>query len=301
MRELPYVQTSVFVDDRQSFGGNQLATYWDIDANKSLSQDEMQGMALEMNFSESTFLEKPTTNDCVSKVRIFTPAAEIPFAGHPTLGTAFVMKHKQILGPEVTTALLQLGVGPIRVNILADNIIRMIQPKPTFETPLEDAKKVLDAIGLTLNDVDLASPVQIVSTGFPYIIVPIKTLSAVKKAEPVPSLFGTNLSHLSTQQVMIFSTETLFSDSHVHARMFAPEVGVVEDPATGSAAGPLGAYLEKHKILRNHKLGEPINIEQGYEIQRPSKLVARVPDESISEVHVSGKVRLIAEGTFYLA
>jgi trans-2,3-dihydro-3-hydroxyanthranilate isomerase len=301
MRKLPYVQTSVFVDDRQSFGGNQLATYWDIDANKSLSQHEMQGMALEMNFSESTFLEKPTTNGCVSKVRIFTPAAEIPFAGHPTLGTVFVMKHKQILGPEVTTALLQLGVGPIRVNILADNIIRMIQPKPTFETPLEDAKKVLDVIGLTLNDVDLAIPVQIVSTGFPYIIVPIKTLSAVKKAEPVPSLFRTNLSHLSTQQVMIFSTETLFSDSHAHARMFAPEVGVVEDPATGSAAGPLGAYLEKHKILRNHKLGEPINIEQGYEIQRPSKLVARVPDETISEVHVSGKVRLIAEGTFYLA
>ncbi|MHA2150256.1 MAG: PhzF family phenazine biosynthesis protein, partial [Candidatus Thorarchaeota archaeon] len=110
----------------------------------------------------------------------------------------------------------------------------------------------------------------------------------------------TNLADLSTMQISIFSTETIFPDSHVHARVFAPELGVVEDPATGSAAGPLGAYLEKHKILRNHQLGDPINIEQGYEMERPSKLVARVPHESMSEVHVSGKVRLIAEGTFYL-
>lgn len=300
MRKFPYVQTSVFVDDRQSFGGNQLATYWDKNANASLTQDEMQGMALEMNFSESTFLVEPTTKGCISKVRIFTPTSEIPFAGHPTLGTAFVLKHKQILDPEKTTALLQLGVGPIRVDILEDDNIRMIQPEPSFERPVEDAKKVAEAIGLTLNDVDLDTPVQIVSTGFPFLIVPIKTLSAVKKAAPVPSVFRTNLADLSSQQVLIFSTETTFPDAHVHARMFAPEVGVVEDPATGSAAGPLGAYLEKYKVLSNHQIGEQINIEQGYEIERPSKLIARVPHESMSEVHVSGKVRLVAEGTFYL-
>jgi trans-2,3-dihydro-3-hydroxyanthranilate isomerase len=300
MREFPYVQTSVFVDDRRSFGGNQLATYWDTGVNASLTQDEMQGMSLEMNFSESTFLIEPTTEDCISKVRIFTPASEIPFAGHPTLGTAFVIRHKQILEPEKTTALLQLGVGPIRVDFLDDDNVRMIQPEPTFEKPVEVTRKVAEAIGLTLNDIDQDNPVQVVSTGFPFLIVPIKNMSAVRKAGPVLSLFRTNLADLSTQQVLIFSTETIHSDSHVHARMFAPEVGVVEDPATGSAAGPLGAYLEKYKILDNHQLGEPINIEQGYEMNRPSKLMARVPYESISEVHVSGKVRLIAEGTFFL-
>ena len=300
MREFPYVQTSVFVDDRMSFGGNQLATYWDTEVNSSLTQEEMQGMALEMNFSESTFLAKSTNRDCVSKVRIFTPAAEIPFAGHPTLGTAFVLKHKQILGPEKETALLELGVGPIRVDFLDDDNVRMIQPEPSFEAPIKDAQKVVETIGLTMSDVDQDNPVQVVSTGFPYLIVPISTISAVKRAAPIPSLFRTNLAGLSTPQVLIFSTETTHSDSHVHARMFAPEVGVVEDPATGSAAGPLGAYLEKHKILSNHRLGDVINIEQGYEIERPSKLVARVPDERISEVHVSGKVRLVAEGTFYL-
>ena len=262
MRTLPYVQTSVFVDDRQSFGGNQLATYWDKDENASLAQEEMQGMALEMNFSESTFLGEPTIEGCVSKVRIFTPAAEIPFAGHPTLGTAFVMKHKRVIGQDESNTLLQLGIGPIRVDFLTDHDIRMIQPSPSFENPIEDVEKVVETIGLTLNDVDMNNPIQFVSTGSPYLIVPIKSLSALKRAAPIVSLFRSNLSNLTTQEIVIFTTETSYSDSHVHARMFAPEVGVVEDPATGSAAGPLGAYLEKHKILRDHQLGKPINIEQ---------------------------------------
>jgi trans-2,3-dihydro-3-hydroxyanthranilate isomerase len=300
MRELPYVQTSVFVDDRQSFGGNQLATYWNVDANTSLTKEEMQGMALEMNFSESTFLVTPTDRDCISKVRIFTPASEIPFAGHPTLGTAFVLRYKKILNPEQKTTLLQLGVGPIRVDYLDNNNVRMIQPQPSFESPVKDAERVAEAIGLTLNDIDPDSPIQVVSTGFPFLIAPIKTIASVKKAAPSPTLFRQNLVGLSTQQVLIFSTETTHSDSHVHARVFAPEVGVVEDPATGSAVGPLGAYLEKYQVLNNHKLGEPINIEQGYEMERPSRLVVRVPNETMTEIHVSGKIRLVAEGTFYL-
>jgi trans-2,3-dihydro-3-hydroxyanthranilate isomerase len=282
------------------FGGNQLATYWDTNANSSLTQEEMQGMALEMNFSESTFLLELTNKDCDVKVRIFTPAAEIPFAGHPTIGTAFVFRYKQLLSPDKNTTLLELGVGPIRVDFLDNDFIRMIQPKPTFSKTIDDVSKVAEVIGLTSDDIAKSSPIQIVSTGFPFIIVPIKTLAAVKRAVPVPPLFDTNLSDLSTKQVLIFSTETTHSDSHVHARMFGPDVGVVEDPATGSAAGPCGAYLEKYKLLSDHKIGDPINIEQGYEIQRPSKLVVTVPDESMEEVHVSGKVRLIAEGTFYL-
>ncbi|MFW9786091.1 MAG: PhzF family phenazine biosynthesis protein [Candidatus Thorarchaeota archaeon] len=300
MRELPYVQTSVFVDDRMSFGGNQLATYWNSAVNRSLSQSEMQGMALEMNFSESTFLEESKEKNCLSKVRIFTPAAEIPFAGHPTLGTAFVVKHKGLLGSDKESAFLELGVGPIRVDYLEDDNIRMVQPKPDFRNIVNDVSRVSEVIGIAEEDVDQDSPIQIVSTGFPFIIVPLKSISAVKKAEPIPSLFGENLSNLETQQVLIFSTETTHTDSHVHARMFGPDVGVVEDPATGSAAGPCGAYLEKYEILSNHKIGELIYIEQGYEMERPSRLVVRVPDDSFSEVQVSGKVRLVAEGTFYL-
>jgi trans-2,3-dihydro-3-hydroxyanthranilate isomerase len=300
MREIPYVQTSVFVDDRQPFGGNQLATYWNNKANKDLSKEEMQGMALEMNFSESTFIMEPMAKDCLSKVRIFTPTAEIPFAGHPTLGTAFVLRLKGILESGKKTALLELGVGPIRVDYLENDNIRMIQPAPVFEKPIDELSGVVGAIGLKTSDINPDLPVQVVSTGFPYLIVPLKTLSTVKRAAPISEAFQTDLASFSTKQVLIFSTETSFSDSHVHARMFAPEVGVVEDPATGSAAGPLGAYLEKHGVLENHQFGEQINIEQGYEIKRPSKLIARVPDKGMAEVHVSGKVRLVAEGTFYL-
>ena len=299
MREIPYVQTSVFVDERLSFGGNQLATYWDVTANASLSQEEMQGMTLEMNFSESTFLEKTTTKDCSARVRIFTPSREIPFAGHPTLGTAFVMKYKDLIQHDKKTCLLELGVGPIRIEIIGEDAIQMAQPEPSFGEIPDDITKIAEAIGLTSLDIDLEYQVQVVSTGFPFLIVPIKTLATLKRATPV-SVFGDNLRNLSTQQVLIFSTETEFSDSHVHARMFAPEIGVVEDPATGSAAGPLAAYLEKYQILGDHKIGEPIFIEQGFEINRPSQLVASIPNERMSEVYVSGVVRLIAEGTFYL-
>ncbi|MFX1579811.1 MAG: PhzF family phenazine biosynthesis protein [Promethearchaeota archaeon] len=283
MRDFPFVQTSVFVDDRQAFGGNQLATYWDSKTNESLTQEDMQGMALEMNFSESTFINEPTTRGCVSKVRIFTPAAEIPFAGHPTLGTAYVIKYKGLIDSEKNSALLQLGVGPIRVDFLDNNNVRMIQPEPSFEDRVNKIKSIAEAVGLSEDDIKQDSPVQIVSTGFPFLIVPIKSIAAVKRAAPVTSRFQSDLRDLPTQQVLIFSTETTFPDSHVHVRMFAPEVGVVEDPATGSAAGPLGAYLEKYNVLKNHQLGESINIEQGYEIERPSKLVVRVPHESMSE------------------
>ncbi|MHA1948810.1 MAG: PhzF family phenazine biosynthesis protein [Candidatus Thorarchaeota archaeon] len=299
MRKIPYLQTSVFVDDRLSFGGNQLATYWDVDANVSLSQEEMQGMTLEMNFSESTFLERPTTEGCSFKVRIFTPAREIPFAGHPTLGTTFVLKRKGLIEQDQKTSLLELGVGPIHVKFIDDETIQMTQPTPSFKEIPENLSEIAAAVGLKVEDIVPDYPVQVVSTGFPFLIIPIKTISLVKRAFPVPS-FGDKLKDLSTRQVLIFSTETEHSDSHVHARMFAPEVGVVEDPATGSAAGPLGAFLEKYQVLSNHKIGEPIFIEQGFELNRPSQLVARVPNDKLSEVLVSGKVRLIAEGSFHL-
>ncbi|MFW9768331.1 MAG: PhzF family phenazine biosynthesis protein [Candidatus Thorarchaeota archaeon] len=297
MREIPYVQTSVFVDERKSFGGNQLATYWNIEKNASLTQEEMQGMTLEMNFSESTFIEKPTIDGCTAKVRIFTPALEISFAGHPTLGTAYVMKNKGLIKEHQETALLQLGIGPTPVEILDEDLIQMTQQKPEFKRSNDSEDKIASAIGLTTDDINSKYPIQIVSTGFPYLIVPITNLESLKKAHPPIAQELRNLSH---HEILAFSTETEFSDSHVHARMFAPDAGVPEDPATGSAAGPLGAYVEKHRILENHRIGEPILIEQGFEIKRPSQLVAKVPDKNMSAVLVSGKVRLIAEGAFYL-
>lgn len=300
MRIIPFIQTSVFVDDLYSFGGNQLATFWNSDSNKGISTQEMQGIALEMNFSESTFIEQPTMKDCSSRVRIFTPGRELPFAGHPTLGTAFVLKYKEIVKKAEAKTILELGIGPIRVEYLSGNQVQMTQPAPTFMDTINDKSRITDVIGLSPEDVSDTTPIQIVTTGIPFIIVPLKNLEAVRHAVPNPALIITELNNLASQMILIFSTETVNQKNNVHARMFAPDAGVLEDPATGSAAGPLAAYIEKYNILKHHEFGNSITIEQGYEINRPSSLVAKVPHESMSEILVSGKVRLTAEGTYFL-
>ncbi len=300
MRNIPYVQTSVFVDDKYPFGGNQLATFWDATLNKRLTLEMMQGIALELNFSETTFLEEPTIKGCASKIRIFTPGSELEFAGHPTLGSSFVMMHKGIVAASQKSAVVQLGIGPIRVDFQPDSHVRMTQPSPTFLEEVEEASPITSALGLDPLDVSDAFPIQVVSTGFPFLIVPLKKLSAVQKAAPNAQMIMNNLKGLPSSEVLIFSTETVHPNNDVHARMFAPDVGVLEDPATGSAAGPLGAYLEKYNVLDKHTFGESIQIEQGYEVRRPSKLTVKVPSEKMEEVFVSGKVRLVAEGTLFL-
>ena len=300
MHSIPYIQTSVFVDERYPFGGNQLATYWDYNANKVLTTEKMQGMTLEMNFSESTFIEKTERDDCSFKVRIFTPASEILFAGHPTLGTTFVLKHKNLITTDIAITTLELGVGPIQVEYLDSHSVEMRQPAPNFGKTVDDLDIVANTIGLSKDEIDETNPIQTVSTGFPFLIVPLRNVESVKRAVPKPDLIMNDLQNLESQEILLFSTGGIHSDSHAHARMFAPGAGVLEDPATGSAAGPLGAYLEKYNILKNHNLGERIRIEQGFEIHRPSQLVVRVPNEEMNHVYVSGRTRLTAEGTFFI-
>lgn len=300
MRAIPFVQTSVFVDDNFRFGGNQLATFWDASANKDISPQEMQGMALEMNFSESTFIEIPTIRGCSSKIRIFTPRRELPFAGHPTLGTAFVLKYKDIVKKSESKTILELGIGPIHIDYLSENQIRMTQPSPTFLGIVKDKTRIAEVIGVNPEEISETPPIQIVTTGVPFIIVPMRNIKAVQHAVPNPELILSNLKDLATQEILIFSTETLNSKNSVHVRVFAPSAGVLEDPATGSAAGPLAAYLERYTMLKGHEFGELIKIEQGHEIKRPSNITASIPHESMPEILVSGKVRLTAEGTLYL-
>jgi trans-2,3-dihydro-3-hydroxyanthranilate isomerase len=301
MVALPYVQTSVFVDDRYAFGGNQLATFWDDSANNALNSESMQGLALEMNFSETTFISQPQLNGCVVKIRIFTPARELPFAGHPTLGTAFVLRYKQMIGSKSREAVLELGIGAIPVEFLSDDVVRMLQPRPEFLQKLEDRKMVAELLGLTESDISKDFPVEFVSTGSHKLVVPITSLKAVQRVQPNSQAILDRLVGLPSRNILIFCTETVNKESDVHARFFAPEVGVVEDPATGSAAGPLAAYLEHHQVLQRKERGKPIIIEQGYEMRRPSQLVSEVVwGEGMEGVRVSGKVKLTAEGTFYL-
>ena len=301
MVALPYIQTSVFVDSRYAFGGNQLATFWDAASNSSLDSESMQGIALEMHFSETTFISPPELVECAVKVRIFTPARELPFAGHPTLGTAYVLRYKKLIDSAVKEAVLELGIGAIPIEFLKGDVVRMFQPRPEFLQKLDDGETIAELLGLEKSDIATDYPIQYVSTGSHKLIVPITSLTAVQRAQPDSQGILQGLEGLPSRNVLIFCTETGNEESDVHARFFAPELGVVEDPATGSAAGPLAAYLEYHQVLLGKERGKPIIIEQGYEIRRPSQLVSEVVwGEEIEGVRVSGKVKLTAEGTFYL-
>ncbi len=297
MRRLPFVQTAVFADSRYAFSGNQLATFWDAKTNSAVSSEEMLGIAREMNYSETTFVEGSAVKECAAKVRIFTPGGETPFAGHPTLGTAFVMRSKGLINRDAPTAQLELGIGPIQVDFPSEDLVCMKQRQPQFSPGPEDIGSVLRAIGLSPRDLDHEAPPEFGSTGFPFLIIPLRSLGAVRSAVPNPAGIRKSLSGRPSQEVVIVARETVHADSHIHVRMFAPEVGVLEDPATGSAAGPTGAYLERHRLLHDHRNGTPIVIEQGYSMNRPSRLIAEVQESSVL---VSGKVRINIEGTFLL-
>jgi trans-2,3-dihydro-3-hydroxyanthranilate isomerase len=177
----------------------------------------------------------------------------------------------------------------------------MTQKKPEFLKRYYLKTNLVRALGLEESDISKENPMQYVSTGNPFLIVPLSSISAVQKAVPNPVLIINTLREEISQEVVILSTETIREDSHVHVRMFAPGHGVLEDPATGSAAGPIGAYLEHHTVLQDHKYGDAIHIEQGFEMNRPSKLIYEgVGGHNIDRALVSGNVRLIAEGNLYL-
>ena len=300
MRKISFIQTNVFADERFQFSGNQLATFWNLSENE-LSTDEMQGITREMNFSETTFVLPSKEDKCVRKVRIFTPGREIPFAGHPTLGTAFVLRNQGIIGATETKAFLELGIGPIAVEF-QNNLIKMHQAKPEFLEEFQDTTIMAKIMGISSELISQKYPMQFVSTGFPFLIVPLTSLEAIRAINLDINLLIKTLKGFSSQELLVFTPETVYVDSQVHVRMFAPSAGVLEDPATGSAAGPLGGYLEKYKVLSSHPRGTLLVFEQGYEINRPSKLIVlcKYTENEISEIIVGGEVKLTVQGTFYL-
>ena len=301
MKNIPFVQTAVFFDKRYDFGGNQLATFWNAESNIALSDEEMLGITREMNYSESTFVFQTKKAGCSAKVRIFTPGREIPFAGHPTLGTAFVLQRKKVIDAKVNRFRLELGLGPTEVEFVAKDLVRMQQKPPEYLEKLDNPKQLLRALGLGEKSLAEDFPIQFVSTGNTFLIVPLKSLAAVQKAEPNGKEIVTALDGALSQDVLIFSTETIHGDSEAHARVFAPAFGVLEDPATGSGVGPLGAYLEHHDVIPAHIHGEIFIVEQGYEMNRPSRLKVQIEKKKQKvNVLVSGRVRATAEGHFYL-
>jgi trans-2,3-dihydro-3-hydroxyanthranilate isomerase len=302
-RTLQFYQADVFTN--QPFGGNPVAVFPDA---AGLSDDELQQIAREMNLSETVFVLPPTDPAAVVKIRIFTPTQEIPFAGHPVIGTFFVLGTlKRVALREPVTRLLQecnLGLFPVELhshNGVIERVV-MAQPMPQFldlvEAP-EDLFSIARALGITKALItETHFPVQVVSTGLPVMIVPVRTLTAVRQIIPDVSAVAELCQRYGANGMMVFSTMTVELTSTVHTRMFAPLIGIVEDPATGSASGALGAYLVQHGAVDIAPITD-ITSEQGYEIERPSRIFIRVEseDDAIQAVTVGGQAVMVVEGT----
>jgi trans-2,3-dihydro-3-hydroxyanthranilate isomerase len=303
VKEMGFIQVDVFTD--RPFGGNPLAVFSEAEG---LTTEEMQRLAREMNLSETTFVLPTQAPGADFKVRIFTPAAELPFAGHPVVGTHWVLAHlgRVALHQPVTRVHFELGVGVLPADLQVVNgrveQIVMTQDRPTFLTVVEEVDELAMGLGLAPEAITQTGlPVQVVSTGVPQMMVPIRSLAEVQRlgAERLNVAALNQVCRAAdTQCVMVFTCETERPESTVHVRLFAPLLGVPEDPATGSANGALGAYLVRHRVVR---VTEPITrlvSEQGTEIGRPSRLYIEVDcaGEEVSAVRVGGQVVMVAEG-----
>jgi trans-2,3-dihydro-3-hydroxyanthranilate isomerase len=276
-----YVVCDVFTD--RPLQGNQLAVFTDA---REIPEELLQPLAREMNFSETVFV-LPAAADGHARMRIFTPAAEIPFAGHPTLGTAFVLG-----GPlQLAEISLETGSGTIPVQLEREGarIVfgRMQQPVPTV-APYEGADELLAALGITSSEL----PVEVYDNGLVHVYVCLRSREEVATLRP-------DLSRLGELPAALCFSSFAGSGAHWKTRMFAPGGGVPEDPATGSAAGPLAVHLLRHGRVAT---GEEIEISQGAEIGRPSTLYARAEGspERIERVEVGGSAVIVARGEFRL-
>lgn len=295
MQNLPFYIVDVFAE--QKYAGNQLAVI--LDTDRTLSSDEMQRMALEMNYSETTFILSDSTVNGGYDVRIFTPDEEVPFAGHPTLGTAFVLGNILSETP-LEQVLLNLKVGQISVTLSreAENMLWMRQIAPTFGDTL-DPQGIADVLGLQPDELDTRFPIEEVSTGLPFIIVPLKSLASLRRCGVKREQYFNLIQERWAKAIFLFCPEpheAREARNTLSARMFADCFGILEDPATGSANGCLAGYLVKHRYFGQSRID--VRVEQGYEIKRPSLLYLQAEEDADGiHIRVGGKVMTVATGT----
>jgi trans-2,3-dihydro-3-hydroxyanthranilate isomerase len=280
MARYRYVIADVFTDTPLT--GNQLAVFTDA---RDLPELRLQELARELNYSETVFVYPSEVAH--ARIRIFTPAVEVPFAGHPTLGSAFVLA-----GPlQLDEIALETGRGvvPVRLEREGARIVfgRMEQPIPTVEPYAEEAG-LLEALGVARSEL----PVELYDNGLPNVYVALSSGDEVAALRP-------DLGRLAELPAVIGVNCFAGSGLRWKTRMFAPGGGVAEDPATGSAAGPLALHVARHGRIA---FGDEIEITQGVEIGRPSKLYARVEGsaERVERVEVGGAAVVVARGEFQL-
>jgi trans-2,3-dihydro-3-hydroxyanthranilate isomerase len=303
LRTLKFYQADVFTG--VPFGGNPVAVFPNA---QGLNDFELQQIAREMNLSETVFVFPPTDQAAVVRLRIFTPTQEIPFAGHPVLGTFYVLAQLGLIAvTDGVTRVMQecnIGLFPVEIHAQEGEVTRVVmtQPKPLFLGSVEETEDlfhIAKTLGLPKYQiVDTKAPVMVVSTGLPVVIVPVRALTAVRSIEPDATAIVEMCERFGTNGILVYTMMTVEDQATVHTRMFAPAIGILEDPATGSASGAMGAYLVHNGLVEVGLLTEII-VEQGYEIGRPSRILVQVEsdDDAIQTVKVGGQVVMVVEGT----
>lgn len=298
---LSFLHYDVFTSE--PLAGNQLAVFLD---GRGVSTGRMQAIAREMNFSESTFIlpaEEPGTG---VRMRIFTPASELPMAGHPTIGSTFALAETGVIRPGAARFVFGLGVGPTPVDLEWDGsrlrFAWMTQRLPTFGPALDARDLAAAAVGLSVDDLVSDLPVQEVSCGLRYVLVPLRSRALVDRASGDAAAIHRLVESAGVEPAVYpFAVLPGGSEATVYARMFAPAFGIGEDPATGSAAGPLGCYLVRYRLLAPDTARRIIDL-QGVAMGRPSVMhvAIRERDGEIVEVKVGGTAVLVGRGEFLI-
>lgn len=292
MGKLTFYILDVFAE--QKYAGNQLAVVADAGG---LSNEQMQKIAKEMNYSETTFVLSQQPQNGGYDIRIFTPEMEVPFAGHPTLGTAYMIQQEIIEKPvEIIKLNLKVGQIPVTFNYVSDqpSILWMKQIEPIFGQTIE-LEQISEVLGIEESEVDKRFPIQEVSTGLFFTIVPLKSLDAVKRSRVVKDKYFKLVENLQAKAILVFCPETYNRVNELNARMFCDYYGIAEDSATGSANGCLAGYLVKYRYFGSNQIA--VRVEQGYEIGRPSLLYLRAEEKDGKiDISVGGKVVMVAKG-----
>ena len=292
-----YVIADVFTD--KPFTGNPLAVFLEA---QGLSTEQMQRIAGELNLSETAFVLPPEAAG-YARVRIFTPVSELPFAGHPTVGTAMVMAKLQVIPASISDLVFEEGGGPVPVSLEWSDggpTLAWLTPPvlPQADGEALAPKDIARAISLDMLDIDLAPPgPAVLSAGNPFLFVPLRGVEALARARVDPLSWRSLMDGLPANGVYMFCLIGPASSRRLRARLFAPDQGIPEDPATGSAAAALPADL-----VRRHDHADGVSrwtIEQGIEMGRPSELTIEVTVRSgaIETVRIGGTAVIVCEGT----
>jgi trans-2,3-dihydro-3-hydroxyanthranilate isomerase len=296
-----YLHLDVFTD--RPFSGNQLAVF---PRAEGIDPKLMQPIAAEINYSETTFVLPPEVGGTDCRMRIFTPGAELPMAGHPTIGSTFALAREGMIEVGTERFVFGLGIGPTPVRLEWDagrlGFAWMEQPVPEFGATFDAA--AVEVLGLEIGDADASGLLpQVVSSGVPLLFVPLASRRAVDEADLDRSATRRLFAQAGMEEipVFVFSLESGADDATVYSRMFAPTFGIAEDPATGGASGPLGAYLVRYGAVAAEDATGMISL-QGARMGRPSRIHISVGGsaEVIESVEVGGVSVHVGEGTIEL-